>query len=154
MLITCLKISPKFFEMKMFFLHERFSELKVAEMNYLIDTLLEILHLKNHSLNPVINGYNTVKMLILIYKVTWRIEKQNIYSLITKCQVLKKLIDQSLKKYLTLSTNIRQLHSFMLEPIMSLDNLQDSLDLMLEMKMTNVLNHNAVVEVLNLVYEG
>jgi len=42
----------------------------------------------------------------------------------------------------------------MTEPVLSLDVQRDSLDIMLEMNMEDILNHPVIVEVLNLVYEG
>lgn len=42
----------------------------------------------------------------------------------------------------------------MLEPILDMQRTQDSLDVMLEMKMEKTLNHPVIIEVLNLVYEG
>jgi len=42
----------------------------------------------------------------------------------------------------------------MLEPILDLKKQEDSLDIMLQMKMSKVLNHPVIIEVLNLVYEG
>jgi len=42
----------------------------------------------------------------------------------------------------------------MSEPILDLKKKEDSLDIMLQMNMSNVLNHPVIIEVLNLVYEG
>ena len=42
----------------------------------------------------------------------------------------------------------------MREPILHLTERKDSLDIMLEMKMENLLKHPVIVEILNLVYEG
>ena len=78
----------------------------------------------------------------------------NIYSLITKCQLINNLIERSLKSFLDQQTNIGQLHMFMLEPLLDLKQRQDCLDLMLTMRMERILNHPVIIEVLNLVYEG
>jgi len=40
------------------------------------------------------------------------------------------------------------------EPILNFESSKDSLDLILEMDMEEILNHPIIVEVLNLVYEG
>mmetsp|Transcript_11802 Transcript_11802/g.18134 ORF Transcript_11802/g.18134 Transcript_11802/m.18134 type:complete len:94 (-) Transcript_11802:2090-2371(-) len=40
------------------------------------------------------------------------------------------------------------------EPVLDMAGAKDSLDIMLEMNMEEILNHPVVVEVLNLVYEG
>lgn len=42
----------------------------------------------------------------------------------------------------------------MMEPIICLNSTKDSMDIMLEMKMFDILSHPIIVEVLNLVYEG
>jgi len=57
-------------------------------------------------LNPIINSYNTVKVTLLIYKITFRIEQMNIYALITKCQLINKYVEDSLNNYLHLQSNI------------------------------------------------
>jgi len=33
----------------------------------------------------MIHQYNTIKVALLVYRVSWRIEQKKIYSLITKC---------------------------------------------------------------------
>jgi len=42
----------------------------------------------------------------------------------------------------------------MREPIFHMTERKDSLDIMLEMRMENLLQHPVIIEVLNLVYEG
>jgi len=42
----------------------------------------------------------------------------------------------------------------MIEPILSMTERKDSLDIMCEMDMQKLLQHPAVVEVINFVYEG
>jgi len=60
----------------------------------------------------------------------------------------------SLTNYLETFQNVAQLHKFMHEPILDMATQKDSLDIMLEMNMEEILNHPVVVEVLNLVNEG
>ena len=63
-------------------------------------------------------------------------------------------LDKSLKSYLFRQQNISQLYKFMSEPIFHMSERKDSLDIMLEMNMQELLKHPVIVEVLNLVYEG
>jgi len=86
--------------------------------------------------------------------VSWLIERKKIYSLITKCQILNKYIYASLIKFLETFQNVQQLYKYMHEPVLAMDEARDSLDMMLEMDMEEVLNHPVIVEVLNLVFEG
>jgi len=152
--ITCTKESVKFLEIKLFFLHEHFDVLDVEAMNRLLDVFIEVFQRPAYHMNPLVNCYNTVKVSLLVFKVTYRIEKMNIYALITKCQLLNRYLEDSLNGFLHLQSNVGQLNNFMLEPILSLKKQQDSLDIMLEMNMENILNHPVIIEVLNLVYEG
>ena len=46
-LISSIRNSSKFFEIKLFFIHEHFRVMKVEEMNRLIDTLLIVLKTKD-----------------------------------------------------------------------------------------------------------
>ena len=74
--------------MKLFFLHEHFNTLTISQMNYLIDIYQELLNHKDVKLNPMINQFNTIKIALLIYRICWKIEQKQIYSLITKCSLL------------------------------------------------------------------
>jgi len=57
-------------------------------------------------------------------------------------------------QYFELQSSILILHKFMSEPILHMTERKDSLDVMYEMNMQQLLHHPVVVEVLNLVYEG
>ena len=102
----------------------------------------------------MISQFNTIKVTLLIYQICWRIEEKQIYSLITKCSVLQSYLINSLKQYFEQQNNILVLHKFMSEPILHLTEMKDSLDIMYEMNMKELLQHPVVVEVINLVYEG
>ena len=91
---------------------------------------------------------------MLIYRICWKIEQKQIYSLITKCSVLQNYLISSLMKYFEKQINILTLYKFMIEPILHMTERKDSLDIMYEMNMQDLLKHPIVVEVLNLVYEG
>ena len=90
----------------------------------------------------------------MIYKISWLIQQKKIYSLITKCEIINRYILNSLTKYLESFSNVSQLYKFMHEPVLNMSKSQDSLDIILEMDMEDILNHPVIVEVLNLVYEG
>jgi len=49
--------------------------------------------------NPVISQFNTIKICLLVYRICWKIEKKQIYSLITKCSLLQNYIIKSLSLY-------------------------------------------------------
>ena len=68
--------------------------------------------------------------------------------------MLQQYLTKSLSAYLEYQNNILTLHKFMSEPILHMTERKDSLDVMYEMNMQNLLQHPVVVEVLNLVYEG
>ena len=59
----------------------------------LVDTLLEVVNRKKYELSPVINSYNTIKIAVLMYKVTYLIEKMNLFSMVTKCRKLRTYIN-------------------------------------------------------------
>jgi len=50
--------------------------------------------------------------------------------------------------------HIAQLYKLIREPIFHMTEVKDSLDLMLEMGMNELLNHPVIIEVMNLVNEG
>lgn len=54
-LMNTIKDSVKFHEMKLFFIHEHFDVLSIAQMNYLIDIYQEILNIKDPKMNPIIS---------------------------------------------------------------------------------------------------
>ena len=104
--------------------------------------------------NPMISQVNTINVSLLIYRISWKIERKRIYSLITKCQILNKYIFRSLTIYLNGVTSVDQLHKFMLERVLHTKEERDLLDYMLEMELSEILNHQMIIEVLELVYEG
>jgi hypothetical protein len=56
--------------------------------------------------------------------------------------------------YFDKQNNILVLYKLMSEPILHMTESKDSLDIMFEMNMQELLKNPVVVEVLNLVYEG
>ena len=153
-IINSIKNSVKFHEFKIFFILEYFDNLSVYQLNNIVDNYMEILHSKDYKSNPMLSQYNTVKYSLLIYRISWRINQKKIYSLITKCQLLNNYITRGISSYLERQNHIAQLYKFMREPIFSLKERQDSLDIMYEMKMEQLLKHPVIVELLNLVYQG
>ena len=73
-IIESLKGSLRFHEHKLFYIHEHFDILTIFQMNYLIDTFMEILHRAEHRHNPMLSQYNTIKYALLIYRISWKIE--------------------------------------------------------------------------------
>lgn len=59
-----------------------------------------LVHKKEHRLNPMLSQLNTLKVALLIYRISWKIEQRKIYSLITKCTLLNKYIMKSISRYL------------------------------------------------------
>jgi len=138
----------------LFFIHEHFDVYTIAQLNFLVDTYMAILHSKEFKENPMLSQFNTIKYALLIYRISWKIDRKKIYSLTTKCSVLNKYIMDSLTNYLSRQQHISQLYKFMREPIFHMTEKKDSLDIMLEMNMNVLLQNPVIVEVLNLVYEG
>lgn len=91
---------------------------------------------------------------MLIYRICYKIEEKQIYSLITKCSLLKSYLVNGLVSYFEKQNNILVLYKLMSEPILHSTEKKDSLDIMYEMNMQELLRDPVVVEVLNLVYEG
>ena len=115
---------------------------------------MEILSVKDIKKNPTLHQYNIIKYTLLIYRVSWKIEKKKIYSLITKVSMLNGYLMKSLEKYLQKQSHISHLFNLMNEPVFDMASKMDSLDYMLEMEMEQLLKNPVIVEVLNLVYEG
>lgn len=134
-LMLTLKESVKFHEIKLFFIHEHFDTLTIQQMNTLIDTFQLIMHRKDWRLNPIVSQYNTIKVVLLIYRICWKIENKQIYSLITKCSLLQSHLISSLSLYFEKQNNIITLYKFMLEPILHMTERMDSLDVMYQMNM-------------------
>jgi len=154
LIIVSIRDSVQLHEIKLFYLHEHFDILNIKQMNWLIDVYMEILNRKDIKMNPVLSQFNTIKYALLIYRISWKIAKKKIYSLITKCTLLNSYIEKSLFSYLARQPHISQLYKFMREPIFHMSERKDSLDIMLEMNMENLLKNPVIIEVLNLVYEG
>ena len=71
--INQIKDSTIFLEMKLFYIHEHFDILSIRQMNDLIDTFMEVLHRKEHKMNPMLSTFNTIKIALLIYRISWKI---------------------------------------------------------------------------------
>lgn len=71
--ISSIKDSTIFLEMKLFFIHEHFDILSIRQMNDLIDTFMDVLHHKEHKMNPMLSTFNTIKIALLIYRISWKI---------------------------------------------------------------------------------
>lgn len=56
--------------------------------------------------------------------------------------------------FLERQNHIAQLYKLMREPILELNDKKDSLDIMYEMRMEELLKHPVIFEILNLVYQG
>ena len=80
--------------------------MSIAQLNQLIDILMEILNAKDIKKNPSIHQYNIIKYCLLIYWVSWKIEQKRIYSLITKVSMLNDYLHRSLEKYLKKQSHI------------------------------------------------
>ena len=72
-LTQSIKDSPKYLEIKLFFIHEHFSLLDVEAMNLLIDTVMGVLKRRNYAYNPILSCYNPVKVALLVYLISYRI---------------------------------------------------------------------------------
>lgn len=153
-LIDTMRNSTKFHEIKLFLLHQHFDQMSILQMNNIVDFYNNMAQPKDPKLNPLVSQYNTIKVSLLIYRLCWRIEQKQIYSLATKCQLLSKYIMTSIQKYFEKQNNIQVLMKYMSEPILHMTEKKDCLDIMLEMDMQELLKHPVVIEVLNLVYEG
>jgi len=104
--------------------------------------------------NPLICQFNPIKVTLLIFRVCFRIEEKQIYSLVTKCQSLQGYLIRSLLAYFNNQTNILWLRKLMSEPILSTGSQKDCLDLMYEMSLKELLQHPIVIDVVNLTYQG
>jgi hypothetical protein len=61
---------------------------------------------------------------------------------------------ESLQKYLSKQRHIAHLYKLFREPIFHMTEVKDSLDLMLQMNISVLINNPVIIEVLNLVNEG
>ena len=87
-ILETIRDSTLYHEMKLFLIHEHFNILSIEQMNNLVDIYQDILHAKEPKGNPLVSQYNSIKVALLIYRICWKIENKEIYSLITKCQML------------------------------------------------------------------
>ena len=108
-------------------------------MNQLVDTYQICLHRKDIREHPMVSQFNTIKVALLIYRICWKIEKKQIYSLITKCTLLQTYLINSLQLYFEKQNNILTIYKLMLEPILHMSERKDSLDVMYEMNMQELL---------------
>jgi hypothetical protein len=94
-------------EAKFFFIHQHFDLMSVKQLNTLVDILMGMLtSVRNLKLNPALHQFNIIKYALLIYRVSWKIEKKKIYSLITKVSMLNNYLFSSLEKYLMKQSHI------------------------------------------------
>lgn len=149
-----IKESVYYHEIKLFFIHEHFDVMSVQQLNNLVDIYQNILHTSVIKLHPIVSQFNTIKICLLIYRICWKIEVKQIYSLITKCTLLQEYLTKSLSVYFEKQNNILTLYKMMLEPVLHMTERKDCLDIMYEMNMQALLQHPVIVEVLNLVNEG
>jgi hypothetical protein len=105
-LMESLKTTTKFHEIKLFFIHEHFDVMSVEQLNQLVDIFILMYKRTEYKFHPFLSQFNTVKYALLVYRVSWRIQQKNIYSLITKCQLINQYIEKSLNGYLERQTNI------------------------------------------------
>lgn len=87
-IMASIRDSVKFHEIKLFFIHEHFKILSIYQLNQIVDIYQMILTRNDVKSNPVISQFNTIKIVLLIYRICWKIEQKQIYSLITKCNLL------------------------------------------------------------------
>jgi hypothetical protein len=91
--------SVKFHEMKLFFLHQHFDILNIAQLNNLVEIFIEMLNRKDLKKHPAVCQFNVVKYALLIYRISWKIANKRIYSLITKSFVLNEYLNKSLESF-------------------------------------------------------
>ena len=116
-LIDTLRNSTKFHEIKLFLIHQHFDQMSIMQMNNIVDFYNIMAMPKDPKLNPLVSQYNTIKVSLLIYRLCWRIDQKQIYSLATKCQLLSKYIMTSIQKYFEKQNNIQVLMKYMLSLI-------------------------------------
>ena len=71
--IQSLRNTTEFHEIKMFFIHQHFDLLTIMQMNDLVDTFNEACTSHDYSQNPILSTYNTIKIALLIYRISWKI---------------------------------------------------------------------------------
>ena len=118
-LILSMRDSVRLFEIKLYFILTNFDLMTIEQMNTLVDILVMVFNKHEYKMNPMLSQLNTIKVSLLVYRISWKIEQKKIYSLITKCEMVNKNIFKCLNKFLSNSTNIAQIYKFMLEPVLS-----------------------------------
>ena len=73
LIIFSIRDTTMYHEMKIFFIHEHFDILSIFQMNQLVDIYMDILHRKEHKMNPMLSQFNTIKYALLIYRISWKI---------------------------------------------------------------------------------
>lgn len=137
--IDQIRESSKQHEIKLMLIHNHFDLLSVQQLGHLLDAYLSQINSTNYHHHPIVNCFNTVKVSLLVYLICWKIEQQKIYSLITKCAVLKNYLEKSLDMFLEKQSNILVLEKVMQEPILHLEEKKTCLDIMNQMNMTMLL---------------
>lgn len=146
--------SPQwYFELKLFFLRQSFAFLSVSQLDELL-AIFDIIFQVPPRKHPLVNCYNPVKCSLLVYETCWKVQQKNIYSLQRRCDKIMRYLVESLEKYFGEQGNIGHLYRLMREPVLHPRDQQDSMDLMLMMKMDRIIQNKVVEEVLNLVYDG
>ena len=75
-ILQTVKESPRYHEIKLFFIHEHFDILTIQQMNQLLDIYQDTLSRQNAKENPMISQFNTIKVTLLIYRICWKIEEK------------------------------------------------------------------------------
>mmetsp|Transcript_41392 Transcript_41392/g.63095 ORF Transcript_41392/g.63095 Transcript_41392/m.63095 type:complete len:133 (-) Transcript_41392:47-445(-) len=69
--IDGIRDSCRYLEIKLFFVLEHFDSMNILQLNRLVDALQHVVFRDEVKLNPILNSYNTVKLSLLIYRVSW-----------------------------------------------------------------------------------
>jgi len=104
--LLAIRDSVCFHEIKLYFILENFDVLTIEQLNHLVDILIKIFNRRDYRQNPMLSQVNTVKVSLLVYRISWKIEQKKIYSLITKCEMVNEYIFTSLQDFLSRQNNI------------------------------------------------
>lgn len=88
-------------EVKLFFIETHFDLMPIEMLNQMVDIFIEITDRKDIKYNPILSQFNTIKVSLLIYRMTWLIKQRKINSLTAKCQIINSYIVSSLNNYLS-----------------------------------------------------
>lgn len=73
--MSTIKQSVRFHEMKLFFIHEHFDILSIKQMDDLVTIYTNLLVFNKDIIkNPLVSQYNTIKVTLLVYQICWKIE--------------------------------------------------------------------------------